>query len=169
MTRSLVRSLTTAVAAAAVLATPLIAPSTASAASCDRTNWSTHTYGKYFASGYKIAGGPGVTLTLKKNKAFTVNAGIQTTVGASAKVIVAEVKAETSLSIGASWSSTVEEGASWKVPKSYERGIFAAGAYKYKVTVTNDVRLPNCKKVRTDTGKTKVVERFTTYKHWKDS
>ena len=110
-----------------------------------------------------------MTLTLVKNKAFSVNASLSSTIGASAKLIVAEVKAETSLTVGATWSSSVQETATWKVPKSYKRGIFAAGADKFKVTVTNDIRLPNCKHVRTDTGHTRVVEKFTSYMHWKDS
>jgi hypothetical protein len=165
----LARVCSTVVASAAVLGTQWVSAPAAQAGACDRNNFDVDSYGRYFKAGYQVGGGPGVLLTLKRNKAFTVNASLTTTAGASAKFIAAEVKAEVSFSVGASYSSSVEESASWKVPKSYERGILAAGAYKYKVKVTNDIRLPNCKLVRTETGRTRVVEKFTTYKHWKDS
>lgn len=77
------------------------------------------------------------------------------------------VKAEIDVTVSGSYTGHVKRGADWTVPKSWKRGWFAAGVDKHKVRVRNDIRLPNCKLVRTDFGTTYVVEPGTVYDHWR--
>lgn len=96
-------------------------------------------------SGAAVTGGPGVTLSITRSKSFTVSGSVTGTAGFDAGAIIAKASASVGVTLGASYSSTITHGGSWKVPRTWKVGELAVGSLTYSGKWYQKRELPTCR------------------------
>ncbi|MFI9630495.1 hypothetical protein [Streptomyces sp. NPDC052042] len=127
----------------------------------------THVPARWFGTSYKD--GPGGTMTVTVQKSGKLGVEISGTVGASASVLLAEVKAEYSVKVVAEVGITVGHTYSHAIPaKKY--GHLQYGSWGYKVNwVKYKTSADRCGKVKLGSGTAKLPTKEVGWRYWTTS